>query len=253
MIKVVILGGGNLAFHLTSKLLITNGVQVVQVYNRTIEKIDYLKYKTAITNNLNEIKLADIYIICVSDTAIVEISSKIPVVNKLVVHTSGGNSINELKTSNPKGVFYLLQTFSKERVPDFSSIPICIETENENDLKFLKKFSSLISNKIHVINSNKRKQLHLAAVFVNNFVNYLYTIGEQICTENNLPFEILEPIILETALKISEISPFEVQTGPAIRNDAKTIDKHLKILSKNQLEIYKLLTKSIAKTYGKKL
>lgn len=253
MIKVVLLGAGNVGFHLTSEMIKTNGIQVVQVYNRTLDKIRYLKKSTLITNNLNKLELADIYIICVSDNAISMVSSKIPNINKLVVHTSGGTSINELKTSNPKGVFYLLQTFSKNRISDFSSIPICIEAEKTTNLNLLKKLASLLSKKVYNINSEERIQIHLAAIFVNNFVNYLYVVGNEICDKNNVSFEILKPLILETAQKIIEISPLDAQTGPAKRNDTKIIDKHLKILSKNQLEIYKLLTKYIAETYGKKL
>ncbi|WP_111707852.1 Rossmann-like and DUF2520 domain-containing protein [Lutibacter citreus] len=253
MIKVVILGAGNLAFHLTEKLLNNNSVDLVQVYNRSISKIHYLEHKTLITNNLNELKEADIYIISVSDNAISELSSKLNLNDKLIVHTSGAAHINELKSNSKKGVFYPLQSFSKDKEIEFSNIPICIEATTKSDLLLLGKLASSISTKCYKINSEQRKTLHVAAVFVNNFVNHMYFIGNEICDTNNIPFEILHPLIEETANKIKNLSAFDAQTGPAIRNDSKTIKKHIASLNEDQQNIYSTLTKSILKTYGEKL
>ena len=253
MIKVVILGGGNVAYHLTSHFLKSSKVKVVQVYNRSIEKIQYLKNYTSITTNLADLKDADVYIISVSDNAITNLSLKLNLKNKLVVHTSGSVAMNELKSNSNKGVFYLVQSFSKNHQLDFSTIPICIEAEKDEDLILLEKIANLISKHIYFINSEQRKQLHVAAVFVNNFVNHLYKLSSDICEENKIPFEILQPLIEETAKKITSLSPFEAQTGPAKRNDIKTIEKHKAMLTNNQQEIYTLLTKSIYKTYGEKL
>jgi len=253
MIKISIIGGGNVAYHLTAILLKTPTVKLVEVYNRTLEKIQYLKNKTAITADLNQLKEADIYIICVSDNAIEEVSKQLNFKNKLVVHTSGSVALNELKCNANKGVFYLLQSFSKNKNIDFSDIPICLEAETKKDLALLKILAQTISKNSYYINSNQRKNLHVSAVFINNFVNHLYFIGNQICEENKVPFEILRPLIKETASKIETLTPFDAQTGPAKRNDTKTLKKHEAMLSKNQKEIYKLLSQSIYKTYGKKL
>jgi len=253
MIKIVLLGAGNLAFHLTDCLLNDKNIEVVQVYNRSLEKINYLKSKTSITNNLLALKEADIYVIAVSDNAILELSKSLISKNKLVVHTSGCVDMNDLHSISNKGVFYPLQTFSKEKNIDFSTVPICIEASNEKDLDLLENLAKSISNTVYKINSEQRKNLHVSAVFVNNFVNHLYYIGNEICAENNIPFEILLPIIKETAKKIETLSPFESQTGPAKRNDSSTITEHLAILNNKQQEIYTLLTKSIQETYGKKL
>jgi len=253
MIKVVILGGGNVAHHLTKYLLKNITVKLIQVYNRSIEKIQHLKSVTSITDNLADLKNADIYIIAVSDNAISSLSSKLNLKDKLVVHTSGSVSMNELQSTSNKGVFYALQSFSKEQEVDFSTIPICIEAESKKDLDLLEILAKSISKKIYHINSNQRKSLHVAAVFVNNFTNHLYHIGNEICEENKIPFKILQPIIQETATKIVTLSPFEAQTGPAKRNDTETIKKHKAMLTANQQEIYTLLTKSIYKTYGEKL
>jgi len=253
MINIVILGGGNVAYHLTNALLQNSAVNVVQVYNRSIEKINTFKNSTSITNNLSDLKDADIYILAVSDNAISELSSTLNLKNKLVVHTSGSMAMEELKSVSNKGVFYLLQSFSKERKIDFSTVPICIEAETDADLQLLETLANLISKNCYRINSNQRASMHVAAVFVNNFVNHLYHIGHEICEQNKVPFEILLPLILETANKITTLPPLKAQTGPAKRNDTKTIEKHIAMLNINQQEIYTLLTKSIFNTYGEKL
>ncbi|MDO9596015.1 MAG: F420-dependent NADP oxidoreductase [Lutibacter sp.] len=253
MINIVILGGGNVAHHLTNALLQNSAANVVQVYNRSLEKINCFKNNTSITNNLSDLKEADIYILAVSDNAISELSSALNLKNKLVVHTSGSMAMDELKSVSNKGVFYLLQSFSKERKIDFSNVPVCIEAETEKDLLLLETLAKSLSKNCYRINSDQRKSLHIAAVFVNNFVNHLYHIGHEICEQNKVPFEILLPLILETANKISTLSPLEAQTGPAKRNDTKTIEKHKAMLTENQIEIYTLLTNSIYNTYGEKL
>ena len=253
MIKVVILGGGNLAYHLTNIFLENNAVNLVQVYNRDFNKIQYLKGKSLITNNLFDIVEADIYFIVVADKAIAEVTAQLKFKDKLVVHTSGSVALSDLDSHTRKGVFYLLQSFSKEVAVDFSTIPICIEASNEADLKLLKKLALSLSDKCYAFDSNQRKNLHMAAVFVNNFVNHLYAIGNTICGDNNIPFDVLLPLIEETAKKVAKLHPLDAQTGPAKRNDTATIEKHLALLSKNQQEIYTLLSKSIANTHGKKL
>ena len=253
MIKIVVLGGGNLAYHLTNEFLKNDAIELVQVYNRSIDKIAYLRSKTSLTNSISALKDADIYIITVSDTIIPALSRKLKLKDKLVVHTSGAAYLNELKSDSKKGVFYPLQTFSKNKEVDFSSIPICIEAENQHDFDLLETLAKKISKKCYPINSVQRKNLHVSAVFVNNFVNHLYAIGNEICEAHQLPFDLLIPIIKETSKKIEDLSPIESQTGPAKRMDTKTIEDHLTILNKNHQEIYTLLTNSIIKTYGKKL
>jgi predicted short-subunit dehydrogenase-like oxidoreductase (DUF2520 family) len=193
------------------------------------------------------------YIIAVPDDAIASVSSKLPFKNRLVVHTSGSVALNALDDKNRKGVFYPLQTFSKDKALDFSTIPICIESENSNDFQVLDKVAKSISNAVFAVNTDQRKALHVAAVFVNNFVNHLYQIGNEICEEHQVPFEILKPLIQETANKINTLSPKDAQTGPAKRKDTQTINSHLNFLSnENQGTIYNILTQSIQDN-GKKL
>ena len=227
MKSVLIVGKGNVATHLYNAFLNVDEIAVTQISSRT----------------LTNIPKATITIIAVSDDAIAEVSSKIK--NDFVVHTSGSVAMNDLKNSHRKGVFYMLQTFSKDKKVDFNEIPFCLEAENKEDYQLLEFLAKSIGKKNYEVSSEQRKTLHVAAVFVNNFTNHLFKIGNDICNTNNVPFEILQPLIKETVLKIEKLSPEKAQTGPAIRNDKKTIKNHLNLLDKNQQKIYKILTKSI--------
>jgi predicted short-subunit dehydrogenase-like oxidoreductase (DUF2520 family) len=227
MISVILVGNGNVATHLYEAFIGVDEIKVTQISSRELALIPQ----------------ADVTIIAVSDDAIAEISSKIT--NDFIVHTSGSVSLNDLKNTTRKGVFYMLQTFSKDKKVNFNEVPFCLESENEKDHKLLETLAISIGKKIYKINSEQRKTLHVAAVFVNNFTNYMYKIGNDICEKNNVPFEILQPLIKETASKIDYLSPKNAQTGPAIRNDEKTIKNHLNLLDTNQQKIYKILTKSI--------
>ena len=246
-IKISILGSGNVATHLAKKFY-EEGIKIEEVfsYNLGNAKILAKKINAHYTNNIEKLKEADLYIISILDDKIAEVSKKIPYRNKLVIHTSGSVNLDVLNSKNRRGVFYLLQTFSKEKKVDFSKIPICIESENKEDKQVLKYLANKISEDIYNISSSQRKNLHISAVFVCNFVNYLYGIGENICKENNLPFEILKPLIAETSKKVIINSPKESQTGPAKRNDIEIIKEHLKNINNKQYkEIYNLITNSI--------
>ena len=227
MISVLIVGKGNVGSHLYNAFLNIDTINVNLINSRTLENVPK----------------ADVTIIAVSDDAIAEVSSEIK--NPFVVHTSGSIAIDDLKNQHRKGVFYMLQTFSTDKKVDFSKVPFCLEAENKKDLQLLETLAKHLGNKIYAINSEQRKILHVAAVFVNNFTNHLYKIGNDICNDNDVPFEILQPLIEETSEKIKELSPEKAQTGPAIRNDKKTIKNHLNLLTKKQQNIYTILTESI--------
>ncbi|WP_299008667.1 Rossmann-like and DUF2520 domain-containing protein [uncultured Tenacibaculum sp.] len=252
MIKVAIIGGGNVATHLANAFSKTDEVSLVQMYARNIEQIQHLKEVTPITNSIELLTEADVYIIAVSDDAIGDVSRKIEQKNGLIVHTSGSVAMQSLQNSGRKGIFYLLQSFSKDKDVNFDEIPFCLEAENEEDLQLLETLAKSIGKKVYRVNSEQRKRLHVAAVFVNNFTNHMYKIGADICNEYQVPFEVLLPLIQETAQKITELSPEAAQTGPAKRNDQKTIQNHLALLNAEQQEIYKLITKSIQQN-GKEL
>lgn len=253
MIKITIIGSGNVAQHLIDAFAKSNAIEIIQVFSRTQKEISPLLDSSKITNDWNALTEADLYIIAVSDDAISSVSSQLPFENRLVVHTSGSSPLTSLDEKNRKGVFYPLQTFTKGKSIDFKTIPFCLETQFENDYALLEKVAQSISDNVYKIDSHQRKALHVAAVFVNNFTNYLYQLGNDICQENHVPFDILKPLILETAEKLLTLSPKDAQTGPAKRNDISTIEAHESFLSnENQSTIYKILTQSI-QNHGKKL
>jgi predicted short-subunit dehydrogenase-like oxidoreductase (DUF2520 family) len=254
MISVIILGAGNVATHLYKAFNTAEHIVIKQWYNRSIEQLQSFKNTVEITNDITSLKTADVYIIAISDDAIVDLSKALPFSNRLVVHTSGSVSMHDLDKKNERGVFYPLQTFSKDVDLEFSDVPICIEIEHKSNLRVLNDLADAIGSTHYRVNSEQRSVLHLAAVFVNNFTNQLYRIGHEITESKSADFNILKPLIKETANKIETLSPYLAQTGPAKRNDKKTIKKHLKALEKDiHKDIYELLTKSIKQTHGKKL
>lgn len=253
MFTIVIIGSGNVAQHLISAFTKADDCMLVQVFARDKNSISHLIEPNKITANYNDLKPASVYIVAVSDHAIAAVSNQLPCTNQLVVHTSGGVPIDVLSNNNRKGVFYPLQSFTKNKTVNFTEIPICLEAQNAQDYSLLEKIAATISAKIFNVNSVQRKSLHVSAVFVNNFVNHLYQIAYDICKDHTVDFEILKPLILETANKVMEISPMVAQTGPAKRNDTLVINNHLDFLvDENQQQIYKILTQSIQQ-YGKEL
>lgn len=251
MISVIILGAGNVATHLFKALSDLNGITVKQWFNRSLNSIQSYENKVDIIDDLSELKEADIYIIAISDDAIANLSTRLPFENRLVVHTSGTVNIHDLDKKNRRGVFYPLQTFSKNATLDFSNVPICIEALDKSDLKTLQTLADIIGSKSHKVNTNQRKALHLAAVYINNFTNQLYRVAHEITEAEGVEFDILKPLILETAKKVQNLSPYMAQTGPAKRNDKKTIKKHVELLKKEEHKaIYQILTESIQETHG---
>ena len=253
MNSIVIFGAGNVATHLYKSLEHSENFQVIQVYNRTKENLSFFEGKVDTISNLNDLKQANIYILALKDDIIASIANSLPYKNALTLHTSGATSIEALVNLKRRGVFYPLQTFSKNKEVDFSKVPICIEANHKEDEDLLEKLGLEISKNVYRIDSSQRKHLHVAAVFVSNFVNYMYTVGENICIKNQIPFEILHPLILETAEKATKIGPMQSQTGPAKRNDTEVINKHQNLIFTQQQEIYKIITKSIQDLHGKEL
>jgi len=254
MITIVILGAGNVATHLCTALEASSSAKVLQLYSRSSVSKGNFPKDVEIISSLSNLREADVYIIAIPDDAIASFSEVLPCKNKLVVHTSGSVPMLALSEYNRRGVFYMLQTFSKESKVLFSEIPICLETEVAVDMKTLETLARSLSNTVVEISSEERARIHLSAVFVNNFVNHIYRIGSDILKTQNIPFHLLEPLIQETARKIKVLSPEAAQTGPAKRNDKKTIEKHLHLLQDSPYqELYAQLTKAIQDVYGKEL
>ncbi|WP_449438747.1 Rossmann-like and DUF2520 domain-containing protein [Pedobacter steynii] len=251
--KVVCIGSGNVATHLANALK-AKGVNLIQVWSRDLTNASELAktINARAISNLNEIdRSADLYIIAVKDDAIPTITESLKDVNGLVVHTSGATAIDTLSAHRNYGVLYPLQTFSKAKSIDFVDVPLCIEANNADSLELLKKVANKLSSPVYEVNSEKRKILHLAAVFACNFVNHLYVLSDKVVEHFGLDFEILKPLIMETALKVQTELPINVQTGPAVRNDEQTMIKHQDLLSDmpELKEIYQTLSKSIKKTH----
>lgn len=248
--KLAIIGAGNLATRVALELH-NKGVEIVQVYSRTVTSAltlarligcNYVTKTEKITPD------ADIYLISVSDMAMAELLENVNFNNKLVAHTAGSIPMTELKKfSNNYGVFYPLQTFSKFRDVNFNRIPFCIEANTKKNEETLMELASMISKDVRKITSEQRKQLHLAAVFVSNFTNHMYSIAGEIIQEKDLPFDILYPLISETASKVKSMTPRAAQTGPAARNDKNIMQEHIAMLNgKPKLKkLYNMISDSI--------
>ena len=250
---IVIIGSGNVAWVLGS-LMKNTGHQILQVCGRNNAATTELAQILA-TNACNDLEQlnnqADIYLLAVSDSALQGVAEKINFPGKIIVHTAGAVSKQVLKNCSTEiGVFYPLQSLRKEKMA-YSSIPILIEGINEHVEIKLHELASSISNVVSVCNENDRVKMHLAAVFANNFVNHIFTLTEDYCRNEQLDFSVLKPLIEETVLRINSNSPSEVQTGPAIRHDTATIEKHLDLLKNypEYQEIYTLLTNAIMAKY----
>ncbi len=253
MISVVLLGAGNVASHLYKAFKASQAITIKQWYNRSYSAISSYANEVDTIDDLSKLKVADIYIMAISDDSISKLSKDLPFENRLVAHTSGSVSIHDLDKKNQRAVFYPLQTFSKDTDLDFSEIPICIEVTEKANFQFMKDLADALDTQPYKINTEQRQTLHLSAVFVNNFTNQLYRIAHEISDAKSINFDILKPLILETAKKVQDISPYMAQTGPAKRNDKKTIKRHLKQIDNEEHKaIYELLTASIKKTHGQR-
>lgn len=250
--RITLVGSGNVATHLGAAFK-NAGHQMVQVWSRNLQNAALLAYhiKAEPIVDLSEISAeTDLLVIAVKDDAVEEVASFITIKNVLVVHTCGSVDMQVLKKYfNNCGVFYPLQTFSKNRELDFRSVPLCLESIDKNSMDLLLDLARSVSNNVSIVDFNQRKILHLAAAFACNFSNYLYNISADLLQENQLDFELLRPLILETALKIQSFLPQEVQTGPAVRGDEQTMQAHINLLQQHPdlQQIYRLLSQGIIK------
>ena len=257
--RIVVVGSGNVAEALC-RALPASGYALAQVFARNPERGRALAGLAGCgwENNPEKLAEADIYLLAVSDRAIPELSETLGFGGGLVAHTSGSCDLAELSPGIARrGVFYPLQTFTSGREVDFREIPLFIEAENESDYAVLQALASGLSGSVYRSDSFLRRKMHVAAVFVCNFVNGLYAAGEEWMQAHGMDFGLLKPLIAETANKmLAADSPLSVQTGPAVREDRPTLDKHLQLLEDNPdlKNIYEVLTGHIVrmkKTDGK--
>ncbi len=250
--RITLIGSGNVATHLAAAFK-NAGHRIVQVYSRDMQNAALLAYhvKAEPIDNFAQIDSeTDLFVIAIKDDAIGLVAEQLAPFNKLMVHTSGATDLYALLAfSDNAGVFYPLQTFSKTKEVDFRTVPLCIEAANQEIAEQLKELAQTISNSVYDIDSQQRKTLHLAAVFACNFPNYLYNVAQQILAQHDLNFDLIRPLILETAEKVQNNLPAAVQTGPAVRNDETTMNNHLQLLkdSSDLQQLYTLLSQGIIK------
>ncbi len=256
--SVVVVGSGNVAEAFVASLAANQDVVVRQVFARNEVRGRMLAdmANSVWTCTPQELLAADIYIISVSDRAIEEVAHSLPFKQgAIVVHTAGSVPMSVLPSNGVhRGIVYAFQSFSAGRHISLGGVPIFIEAEDDYTKAKLTEFAQLISNRVADADSECRRSIHLAGVFVNNFTNHLYALGADIMEQANLSFDMLKPLIEETAMKaIAGHNPREVQTGPAARGDKAVCDRHVEMLSsdKTMQKIYKSITESIWETSKK--
>ena len=254
--KTVFIGAGNLASHLAVNLY-EKGFDICQIFSRTEESATFLaeKVHAGYTTCLSEIDTtAEVYIYSVSDNVLTELASKVNLPKSLHIHTSGSTGIEIFEGfAENYGVLYPLQTFSKHKAVDFAEIPVFVEGKNEFSVNKICETAKILTDKVHFMDSKGRKKLHLSAVFACNFVNHLYEISSELVQNVGVEFDVLQPLIKETYEKTKTLSPYDAQTGPAVRNDQNIIQKHLDLLKdkRDLAKMYELISKDIYKIRDK--
>jgi len=246
VINISLIGTGRLSFNLMNEILDNKSLSLNQIYGRSkfrpkniSDQIEYIK-------EIKNLKKSDFYFIAVSDIEIETISNKINSYDGIVIHLSGSTNINVLSIHKNHGVFYPLQTFSYDSNLSFKQIPILIEANSKINLSKIKKLADIFSKKVYKMNSSKRLVCHISATIANNFSNHMIVSAEKILEENKINKSIIKPLIFETFNKLNKMSAKDAQTGPALRNDYITIEKHVKqLVNSDFLDLYKEVTKNI--------
>jgi len=251
--KTVIIGSGNVATVL-GEIIIAAGHPLLQIVARDEARAAALArgLGCAWTTRYADIETAaDLYIVALSDSALEELGRQLRLPDRLVVHTAGAASANVLAPVSARtGVLYPLQSL-RAAIRPFPPIPFLVDTTRSEDLPLLEAFARTLSGQVRQADDATRLKLHLVATVVNNFTNYLYTLAAGYCEQEDLDFSLLLPLIRETADRLDRYTPGDVQTGPAVRGDHPTIDRHMKLLDKHQeiRYLYELFTNLIEEHY----
>lgn len=256
--RIVLIGAGNLATNL-GKALVRAGHTILQVYSRTEASAFALAnlLDSSYTTVLSEVcKDAELYVMAVKDSVLEQLALQLVCGRErsLFVHTAGSMPM-DLIPAERRGVFYPMQTFSKSKKVNFNEIPCFIEAKNQSDEALLRQLAESVSQSVYVLDSENRKYVHLAAVFCCNFANRCFALGEELLAQHGgVPFDVMLPLIDETARKLHELSPKEAQTGPAVRWDENVMNKQKALLSgrPDALHVYELLSQSIHEAYAQK-
>ena len=239
--RIVIIGRGRLATNLEHALL-TAGHEVVSVNSRTLESLPFE---------------ADVFIVAVKDAALADVirAATKGRENQLFVHTAGSMPMDLFEGLTAHyGVFYPMQTFSKERMVDFNDISVFLETNDVVSMERLKKLAATLTTHIYELDSEGRKHLHLAAVFACNFVNHCYALSAEVLAAKDLPFSVMLPLVDETAQKVHEMAPKDAQTGPAVRGDQNVMQMQASMLADHPAvkQIYEALSNDIRRVASEK-
>lgn len=251
--SVVVVGSGNVAESVAVAVADSFALELKQVVARNAVRAEAVAQVAGCewTTDIDEVAEADLYIIAVSDRAIEEVAEALGErENSIVVHTAGSVEMDALG-KGARGVLYPFQTFTTGRRVDFSAVPLFIEGCTEEVTRQIEQVANALSHRVYRANSKRRREIHLTGVLACNFVNALYSMATDLLDEREgLPFDVLRPLIEETARKAVEAEhPRNVQTGPAVRGDKAVAERHTAMLDKeNQKEIYKLLTEYIWQT-----
>ncbi len=252
--KVVFIGAGNVASHLAPAFDSLDGLEVVQVFSRSFDSAkrlaDVLDSAVATDDVDSIIDDADIYVVSLVDDAVESLVSRFPIGEALWLHTSGSLPKEMLAPlSFRHGVFYPLQTFSRDVDVDISKVPIFIEGATYDVEREIFGLAERISDKVFVADGKRRRNMHIAAVFACNFVNHMWSVADDLLHEEGLSIEVLHPLLEETLRKAMMSSPSEGQTGPAMRGDNAVMERHISLLPPHLAKIYSLLSKSIYEYY----
>lgn len=255
--SISLIGSGNLAWHL-GPALDNCGFVVKEVYSQNpkhAEELTERLYQAEVKASLDfSTSNSQVFIIAVSDGAIKQVAQEIILPDQAVlIHTSGSVPMDELSFSaaSAMGVFYPLQSFSKNRKAEFKGLPIFVESSDDETEELLFEMGRALGGNIQKLNSASRSALHLAAVFASNFSNHMITLANEVALQNQINPEWLKPLIKETIEKSLSIGPMLAQTGPAKRGDLETLDKHLELLKDDEqlTEIYKIISQHIIDTH----
>jgi predicted short-subunit dehydrogenase-like oxidoreductase (DUF2520 family) len=251
--KVVIIGSGNVATVMGGRIA-ASGHQLLQVAARNADAAAALaaEWGCGSTTRWSAVDPgADLYIVSVSDRALMELPGVLSLPGKLVVHTAGAVPLDALRlVSERRGVLYPLQSLRKEIRP-FPEFPLLTDAALPGDEVLIDAFARTIARQVQHADDALRLKLHVAAIFANNFTNYLYTLSADFCRQEGIDFSLLLPLIHETAQRLERYAPREVQTGPAVRGDRATMDRHLEILNNyhNMSTLYRIFSGQIREYY----
>lgn len=263
--RISIIGTGNLAQILGRALIHLPKLNIIQIFGRQTHLAQALAQELGAEPCSHwpdfDLRKPDLVLLAVKDDALPQLAQTLAALSQeqgaspLLAHCSGASPSSVLQVYGPRiGIFYPLQTFTAGQTVDFKYIPFCIYAPNPQDLSLLQQLAQDLSTNIHVLDDAQRASLHLAAVFANNFSNFLWIIAEQLCQSEGLPFDLLRPLIAQTAQKVNIDSPQHCQTGPAKRGDEHTLARHRALLQEkgktDDLALYDLLTQRILAHFG---